>query len=35
VNLLEFLRILRVYRDQNIGIDRLDRMLDVAFAGVA
>ena len=35
MDLLEFLWILRVYGDQNIGIDRLDRILEVAFAGVA
>jgi len=35
MDLLEFLGILRVYGDQNIGIDRLDRILEVAFAGVA
>jgi len=35
MDLLEFLRILRVYWDQNIGIDRLNRILEVALAGVA
>ena len=35
IDLLELLRILRMYRDQNIGIDRFNRILEVAFAGVA
>jgi hypothetical protein len=32
IDLLELLRILRMYRDLNVGIDRLDRILKVAFA---
>ena len=35
MDLLELLGILRVYRDQNIGTDRPNRILEVAFAGVA
>jgi len=35
MDLLEFLGILRVYGDQNSGIDRPNRILEVAFAGVA
>jgi hypothetical protein len=35
MDLLEFLGILHMDRDQNIGIDRPNRILEVAFAGVA
>jgi len=35
MDLFEFLGILGVDRDQNIGIDHLDRILEVAFAGAA
>ncbi len=35
MDFLKFFGILRMYRDQNIGIYSLYRMLEVAFADVA